>query len=194
MARPKTFEREEILEKAMNLFWKQGYHATSIQELVDHLGINRASIYNSFGDKKEIFFQAFNHYKQKNFDAVQNLFEGQDSVKEGFQQLFAQAIKNNQKEEELKGCFVVNNITELANKDPEMLTLLTQNRSDMEDLFGRYLLEGQKTGEISIKQDAQNLASFLVTFYNGLKVIEKLHPSQESVEGMVASALSVLDP
>lgn len=193
MARPKTFEREEILEKAMNLFWKQGYHATSIEHLVKNLGLSKGSIYNSFGDKKAIFNQAFAYYRQISLKQVRDLLESQPSVSEGFQQLFAQAITSCQTDSETKGCFAVNNATELANKDPEMFALLVQNKKEVEELFTEYLKEGQKKGEIAATHTVENLASFLFTLYNGLKVIEKLQPDQDNLEGMISTALSILD-
>ena len=193
MARPKTFEREEILEKAMNLFWKQGYHATSMDDLVKYVGINRASIYNSFGNKKAIFNQAFAHYRQINLQRLKDLFESQSSIKEGFQQLFAQTISNCQQDGEKKGCFVVNNVTELANKDPEMYSLLVQNKKEVEELFAIYLREGQKKGDISQTHQVEDLASFLFTVYSGLKVMEKLQPTPANLKGMISTALSVLE-
>ena len=59
MPRTKQFNEEEILKKAMELFWEKGFHATSIQDLVAHLGINRASLYDTFGGKEELFKKAF---------------------------------------------------------------------------------------------------------------------------------------
>ena len=61
MARKKQFEEHEILTKATDLFWKQGFHATSIQDLVNHLKINRASLYDTFGGKEELFNKAFRY-------------------------------------------------------------------------------------------------------------------------------------
>ena len=58
MPRPKEFDPQEVLDKAVDLFWRQGYEFTSIQDLVDHLGINRASLYETFGDKHQLFLGA----------------------------------------------------------------------------------------------------------------------------------------
>ena len=63
MARIKEFDENEVLERAKLLFWKQGFHATSIQNLVDHLGISRGSIYDTFGGKNELYEKALKVYK-----------------------------------------------------------------------------------------------------------------------------------
>jgi TetR/AcrR family transcriptional repressor of nem operon len=74
MPRVKLFDENEVLNKAMNLFWKQGYSATSIQDLVSHLGINRASLYDTYGDKEKLFFRAFEFYRKTNTEGITNFF------------------------------------------------------------------------------------------------------------------------
>ena len=75
MPRVKSFDEKEVLDKAIHLFWKQGYTATSIQDLVTHLGINRASLYDTFGDKEELFKKAFEQYRKTSFDGLTQFFE-----------------------------------------------------------------------------------------------------------------------
>ena len=70
MPRVKLFDQNEVLTKAMNLFWKQGYAATSVQDLVQHLGINRASLYDTFGDKDQLFKKSFELYRKQNKDGL----------------------------------------------------------------------------------------------------------------------------
>ena len=77
MPRTKAFDEQEVLEKAMELFWKKGYYATSIQDLVNHLGINRASLYDTFGGKKKLFLHTFSHYRTVNTQGVKDFLEGQ---------------------------------------------------------------------------------------------------------------------
>ena len=64
MARHKEFEREVVLEKAMATFWRYGYEGTSVQTLVENMGINRGSIYDTFGDKRSLFLAAIQHYNE----------------------------------------------------------------------------------------------------------------------------------
>ena len=72
MGRNKDFDEEELLEKAVNVFWKKGYNATSAQDLVDALGINRSSLYNTYTDKKTLFTKSLKHYQQKQTNARQH--------------------------------------------------------------------------------------------------------------------------
>ena len=72
----------------MCLFWRNGFHATSMQDLVSYLGINRASIYDTYGGKKELFDKAFEHYRTTNRKQLLDFLESQESVKEGFKKGF----------------------------------------------------------------------------------------------------------
>jgi TetR/AcrR family transcriptional repressor of nem operon len=68
MARYKNFDKQETLEKAMDIFWQKGYHATSVQDLIDGLCINRASMYDTYGDKHQLFLDTLIEYKSRNFN------------------------------------------------------------------------------------------------------------------------------
>ena len=92
MPRVKKFDERETLQQAMEIFWKKGFHATSIQDLVDGLGIKIASIYHTFGDKEQLFIRAFNHYRLSSFDGVKEFLYGFESVKEGLMAMFELAI------------------------------------------------------------------------------------------------------
>ena len=81
MARNKAFEKEIVLEKAKELFWKQGFHATSVQNLVDHLGINRASIYDTFGGKNKLYETALESYRAENLIFLKEHLAKFESVK-----------------------------------------------------------------------------------------------------------------
>ncbi len=191
MARKKQFEEKEILEKATNLFWKQGFHATSIQDLVNHLKINRASLYDTFGGKEELFNKALESYRNQNKEAIQSFLNSQKSVKEGLKNLFLLAITGEKSNQE-NGCFVVNCITELIPNNENMLEIAIQNKEEFEGFFIEFLKKGVENGEISSQKNIESVASFLFMFYSGLKVVGKTSPSREELEKTIEVGLSVL--
>ena len=132
MPRVKLFDESEVLTKAMNLFWKQGYAATSVQDLVSHLGINRASLYDTFGDKEQLFKKSFELYRKNNIEGLKQFFDTQNNVREGFARLFENAIEEAINDEDRKGCFVVNTTTELVPNDDSIAVTLEDNKSDFE--------------------------------------------------------------
>jgi TetR/AcrR family transcriptional repressor of nem operon len=124
MPRVKLFNENDVLEKAMNLFWKKGYDATSIQDLVNHLGINRASLYDTFEGKKELFAKVFLLYRETNSNGLKQFLSSQDDIKLGFSRLFIQVIEQSKSDIHNKECFVVNTTIEFIPNDFEMIQVL----------------------------------------------------------------------
>ena len=192
MPRVKLFDENEVLTKAMNLFWKQGYSATSVQDLVTHLGVNRASLYHTFGDKEQLFKKSFELYRKQSIDKVRQLFDRQPNVKEGFAELFANSIHEAVLDKDRKGCFAVNTTTELVPNDESCLEVLSSNRRDFERLFYEYLKKGKKNGQLKESKDLQSLASFLFITYNGLLVVSKTNTNKKELTDSVNVALSLI--
>jgi len=193
MPRVKLFDENEVLNKAMNLFWKQGYSATSVQDLVNHLGINRASLYDTFGDKEKLFEKAFEHYRKTGFEGFVQFFQNHPNVKDGFSKLFRIAIDEAINDKDKKGCFVVNTTTELVPGDIKILNILKENRNKFIDVFYKFLLKGEKSGEIPKGKKLKSIASLFYTFYNGLKVVSKVQPSSKELLSSADTILTLLD-
>ena len=193
MPRVKKFNEEETLNKAMCLFWRNGFHATSMQDLVDYLGINRASIYDTYGGKKELFDKAFAHYQAVNRRELQAFLKSQKNVKEGFRKLFERGISEAACDTERKGCFVINVTTELVPNEKEILTVIQENKKFMTATFEDFLKSGVISGEISKNKDVKNLASLLHTFYNGIKVVSKTDANETELLTSVDTVLTLLD-
>jgi TetR/AcrR family transcriptional repressor of nem operon len=192
MPRTKTFDEQQALEKAMHTFWRKGYHATSMQDLVDAMGINRASLYDTFGGKKDLFDQAFELYRKTNTQGLQRFLEQQDSVRDGFRQLFAMAIAETQSEAGQKGCFVVNVTTELLPDDRSMEGVIRANKEGFTAVFHQFLQQGVASGELSADQDLEAAANLFFTLYNGVKVVGKIPGQEKALLGAVEAALGAL--
>lgn len=192
MPRVKLFNEEEVLTKAMQLFWKQGYAATSIQDLVVHLGINRASLYDTFGDKEQLFKKSFELYRKQSIEGISQLLNSHSNVREGFYALFNKAIDEALLDQDRKGCFAVNNTTELVPNDGSCLEILSSNRHNFESLFYEYLKKGQENGQIKEGNDLKSLASLLFTIYNGMLVVSKINRNKKELMESVNLALSLV--
>lgn len=193
MPRVKLFDEKEVLTKAMYLFWRQGYCDTSVQDLVNHLGINRASIYDTFGDKKQLFKKSFALYRALNLEGIIQFFENEPNIKNGFSKLFAIAIEEAISDKDNKGCFVVNTITELIPNDKSLLKTLENNKEKFENIFYNYLLEGQKSGQLDTNKDLRALTTLMYTLYNGIRVVSKIKPDKAALSNSITIALSLLD-
>src|ERR1051325_11856562 len=114
MGRHKEFDREQALHRAMEVFWSRGFEAASIEHLVEHMGINRQSIYDTFGDKHSLFLQALDRYRETQSRRVFEILDRPGSVKRNFKLLFQEAVDKSLSEEGRRGCFLGNAMAELA--------------------------------------------------------------------------------
>jgi TetR/AcrR family transcriptional repressor of nem operon len=193
MPRAKLFKEEEVLTSAMMLFWKKGYHDTSIQDLVDYLGINRASLYDTFGGKKMLFNCAFEYYRKTGNEGLKELLNSQHNVKETLRLIFREVIEGDIADPDSKGCLVANTTTELLPHDPELQLVLSRHREDVQQIFYDFLIRGAQKGEISGEKDLKTMSSLLYTLLTGLRVTGKTRPSQEESLASVDVVLSLLD-
>ncbi|MGD1947564.1 MAG: TetR/AcrR family transcriptional regulator [Croceivirga sp.] len=192
MPRTKQFCEQETLKKAMELFWEKGFHATSMQDLVCRLGINRASLYDTFGGKEELFDKAFSYYRKTMGGWLADLFQKESSVKEGFQKLFEAAVQEATSDECRKGCFVVNTATEMIPGNDKIHETLINHKQQIENLFIGYIQQGMNSGEIATSKSAQELGLMLYTLYNGIRVVSKVDANPEKLQRVVDTGLSIL--
>lgn len=193
MPRSIEFNEEEVLQKAMILFWEKGYHDTSIKDLIQALGISNASIYNSFGGKKELFNRALEYYRETNFHGMSQFIRSQQEVRTGLTMVFEKIIQDDHHDEACKGCFIVNTSTELIPTDPLIQEVLDKHRARIEKVFYDFLQRGVEDGQIAETKDIQVIARLLYTLMTGLRVLGKSKPPPEEAMTLVKTVLSILD-
>ena len=193
MPRNKQFDEEEILQKAMLLFWKKGFYDTSIKDLIDFLGISNASIYNTFGGKQELFDRAFQLYRDSNLQGFKVFLESQDDIRQGLRMAFAKIIQDDHIDEDCKACFVVNTSIELIPINKELHTSIIHYKEIIVGLFYNFLQKGVQSGQIPEHKDLTTLANLYYTFMMGLRVDGKTQPDPKESMAKVETMLSLLD-
>lgn len=169
MSRSKEFEVNEVLDKAMVLFWEQGYEKTSMSDLVEHMGIHRRSLYDTFGDKHSLFLQAIDRYTNKVKINLTSEVKQSKTATEALQSIFQFMVSE---EEGLpSGCLLVNTITELAARDTDVNTKSIESFIITEDMLEQIVLWGQRDGEFTSDQNAKELAEYLNTLSIGIRVM-----------------------
>ncbi|MGG0414335.1 TetR/AcrR family transcriptional regulator [Peribacillus simplex] len=191
MARNKEFDEKQALRKAMELFWQQGYEKTSMQELVDYMGIHRRSIYDTFGDKRTLFLSALSHYEELITTEMKKRVDSNLLVKQAIREVFKMVIYPGLNLP--KGCFSVNAAVELSLLDEEIATKIAVMFTKTESLFNELLKHGQKNGEISRRHDPEVLSLFLHNSLVGLRVLVKTEDDNKKLESIVDMTLSVLE-
>jgi len=193
MARTKDFDEDEVLKKAMYLFWDKGYNGTSMQDLVDGLGISRSSLYDTYSDKHTLYIKALQHYKSTAGAGMSAIIENSSPAKETIRRLLYHFVNELTKDPEHKGCFLVNSAVELASHDPEINQMLCESDRQTEALLRETIEKGQKTGEITNNQDAASIAGFIFNNIKGMRVTARSGVDKKTFDGIVAMTLSVLD-
>ncbi len=192
MGRTKQFNQQAVLEDAMHLFWARGFHSTSMQDLVDHLGVNRQSIYDTFGGKHELFEAALERYREMQALPMRRALEADgplgDVLRHWFRDMIEEMLKKNG-----KGCLLVNTATELAEQDDVIFGVCSANARQLEATFSGLLVRAQQAGEIPADRAVVPLARFLMSTINGLAVTAKATRDPEVLNDVVEVALSALD-
>lgn len=191
MSRNKEFDIDAALLQAMDLFWYKGYEKTSIQDLVNHMGIHRKSLYDTFGDKHELFMAAVDRYHQIVKSDVEKELKDKSSAKEMIRSLFSMVI--NQEKLQSRGCLIINMAVELALHDEEALEKSQKSLKEIEACFYKLILLGQQIGEIPQSHDASMLAPYLVNAWTGLRVMVKTGNTKSQCSHIIDMTLKILD-
>lgn len=164
MARKKQYIEAEVIEKATALFWRNGYAATSMQQLEKEMGINKFSIYASFGSKKGVFLESIKCYKEKLDFLIQKLKASSNGVI-GIKQYFYDFIKFSREINFCKGCLITNTANESnENTDVEIQLELLNFTNEIRELFARILAQ-DTTKDLSIVNEQ---ADYLIISMSGL--------------------------
>lgn len=184
MGRNYEFNREETLNRAMQVFWQKGYKATSMKDLIDEMGIQPGSIYNTFGDKHSLFLEALNHYGDVVTTNTLKLLEKEGSPLENLKSFFNEIVIR-PADKKCRGCLVVNSVVELSPHDNETSNIVKKIMHKIETSFYNCLLNAQKEGEIPENKDVKALSRYFASSTHGLLVTGKANASREELQDVV---------
>ena len=175
LGRPRKFDREQALDRAMDLFWKQGFEATGIAQLSEHLGIGRQSIYCTFGDKRSLYLEALGRYCDHSISNLKATLGEPGKALDNLNIVFDLWVKN-ARSEDYCGCFMASTISELGLNDVEMAEILNRNVARMTAAFEMALDKARSQGDLATDTDSHALARLLVNTSQGLSVSGKIDP------------------
>jgi TetR/AcrR family transcriptional regulator, transcriptional repressor for nem operon len=192
MGRPREFDRDQALDRAVDVFWARGYTRTSVSDLTDSMGIQRGSLYAAFGDKHRLFLEALDRYEERFYREVAGLLE-ERPAREGIREVFLKVLTDCACEGGRKGCFITNTAVALAEDDPDTAARVRANLRRVEDAFDEALQRAQGSGEISKRHSPRALARFLANSFQGLRVLSKCCVELDVLHDAVEVTLSILD-
>jgi TetR/AcrR family transcriptional repressor of nem operon len=192
MARTKVFDEETVLNKAVNLFWEKGYNGTSAQDLVDELGISRSSLYDTYGDKYQLFKNSLLQYRKQFAGAMIEMIDTSDDFGKTLKDIFQYVVNESLQQKYSKGCFMVNSSVELAPHNLEIAEIVNANMQDIEDALFRLIKKGQEVGQFSNSHTPRSLARFVFNAISGLRVASKSGAEKKVFDDIVKVTLSAL--
>lgn len=188
MGRTRTFDPDAALDSAMRVFWARGYEQTSIEDIVAETGVNRASLYGTFGDKKAIFVRAFDRYVRdgavKRLDAATEPGSIRPALEDLFDHLVTRSLDGR-----CAGCMITNTVAEFGSRDPEVLAQARQALAGIENALDRCLRRGQAMGEVPPDADIRARARHLLAAMQGLQVLSKVNPDRKALQQIAERAV-----
>ena len=191
--RPREFDLDDALDKAIGTFSENGYHATSLGKLTASMAIAEGSLYKAFRDKRGVFLAAFERYvmlrSERLAQELANARTGRDRVKA----VLAVYAEHSYGKNGRRGCFGVGSAVDLASSDPEMTKRVAAVLGNQERRLVEFIREGQEDGSVSSTVDAAVTARLLLCVVQGMRVLGKTGRSREEMATLVDSALRLLD-
>ncbi len=193
MPREKGFDPERALDRAMGAFWTKGYGATSVEELVAHMGIQRGSLYATFGDKRSLFLSALDRYQRVVTRELFEALEAPGSGLEAIRRFFRLRVEGSLDRSRPPGCLVTNSAVELSRRDRGAAARIGGSLAKLEAAFLRALERARAGGELAAGQDLRALARFLTSSAQGLSVMAKTFPDRAVLDDVVEVVLGALE-
>lgn len=192
MPKEKQFDRAAVLTQAMELFWKQCFEATSMQDLVDATGINRASMYATFGDKHAFFLAAVDHYiatvSSRRLERLQQTGSPRSALADFFDDLIAFSCGDGRR----LGCLLTNAAVEMAPRNADIDERLNITFLRLEDAFYDNLLRAQQAGEVANGRDLRAAARLLTGTVQGIRVLARADSDDGTLRDIASEALKAV--
>lgn len=189
--RPREFDETVVLETLMKLFWESGYRGTGMDRVCRETGLSRQSLYNAFGDKRELFRLAILHYRATRLSGLLTLLKSPDKPLEAVRTVLGH-FRKQVAEHNHNGCLVANALTEISGSDPELEKLLKETLRLLEDAFRGALERARKNGELSADMSPRCVARSLTNAFLGMAVTSKLSGGGRLLEDVFDGTLLVL--
>jgi len=193
MGRPLEFDPTLALDAAMQLFWRKGYEASSLQDLLATMGLSKSSFYQTFESKRSVFERALEHYRFSLIDEMRAELEKARSGRAFIDTLFHSIAEETIGSDARRGCLLMNTACEFAQTDADIASLVSRSIGDIADVLEAAVVRAQDEGSVSSGADARTLATYLVSSISGLKNMVKAGADRETIRRITSVVLAALD-
>jgi len=191
MATTTKYDRQGVVQKATDLFWEKGYHATSMRNLQEAVDLRPGSIYAGFGSKEGLFKETLQHYASKSLAKLKSFSETYDSPLEALQAFVTSVMTVSKTQAPSNMCMLVKTISELTEDNAELLAEAQQLLRSVENAFADLFAEAQARGELNVAKDPKRLASLLQLQLMGLRAYVRSN-KESNIEELIEDAFATL--
>jgi len=187
----KQFDPEVALTKAMEVFWSHGYEAASLSDLLEHMGIGRKSLYDTFGNKRSLFLKALEHYAQTEVKSIRDRLLAPGSPLANIENVL-QDLQQIHSLPGSKGCMLGTNIADFDNSEVEIAALLRHYLQEMEDAYCTAIARAIEAGELSSAIKPRDLARMLLCTTQGMALLGRVLDNETLLHSTVEATLTLL--
>ena len=188
----KAFDTDDVIARAINVFWHKGYAAASMADLTKAMGINKGSLYNAFGSKKKLFVRALQQYDRDRTQRTLNKMLAKKAPLDAINGLFDHVISHNCSNPDNKGCLLVNTALELPHHDADIQGMVIKSLDNLKDFFEQNIIRGQSDGSIPVHINPQTTAHVLRSLIVGLQVLSRGASDPEAFEAVKVQVINTL--
>ena len=193
MPRPKAFDPKQALDSALHCFKQHGFNGASLSTLTEEMGVGRASLYATYGDKRTLFMRALEDYADATFGFFRQRLESAADPLAEIRAILHDVAAFSVCDDGRFGCLLVNSAAELAATDEEVRALVARSFERMEDGFARALERARDEGRLAVAKDPVALGRFLFATIVGIRVLGKAHANANVLKDVADSALACLE-
>jgi AcrR family transcriptional regulator len=191
--RPRAYEPEIALGRALDLFRTQGFAATSLDDLSEATGMNRPSLYGAFGDKRELYIKSYQRYRDEARGSMVAIFREEMPVRQRLERIFASALDIYLSGETgPRGCFTVVTAASEAVSDPEIRAMVLDGLSELDKAFANCFRRAKERGELPETANPAVLAQLASATVHSIAIRSRARVSRKELEAIVKGAIDVM--
>jgi TetR/AcrR family transcriptional repressor of nem operon len=191
MGRPRNFEADTVVERAMEEFWTHGYGGTSPAQLAEATGVGKGSLYNTFGSKRQLFDRALARYGRMGAEHAEEFLSRPGTTRERIGAYLRQTVDSDLAQPVRRGCMAVNTAAELGGQDPEITRALRAIEERIVAVLAARIEQGRRDGDVRPDVDARATAEFLLNTNTGLRIRARTHEAP-ALYRIIDVALTIL--
>jgi TetR/AcrR family transcriptional regulator, transcriptional repressor for nem operon len=193
MARAKAFNEDRALDAAVDCFWLRGYEGTSVRDLTAAMGIGGPSLYNAYGDKRELFERSLRRYAERSMRERIARLEAAHRPKEAITAFVAEIVDRSLKDPERKGCLLVNAALDVAPHDAKVGRMVSGYLDEIRGFFRRNIEAARKAGQVPRRTDPEAVSGHLLGVITGIRVLARTGADRRLLESVARPALELLE-